>query len=134
MNLKESHFWYSAVLKNEQDINFDALSLFPGLSEISFQSRTFQSYSECVKSCKGMMEDMSKEVNFALQESKFKVGAEVNPVHSGAPTLSKDWSAEEVARFWVYNKTMEGNGLAIGAICRGSIFATSKIVSNLMLN
>ena len=127
MNLKDSHFSYTALLKNEQDIDFEALTLFPGLNEISFQSRTFPTYSDCVKSCKGLMEDMSREVNASIKEQRFKVGAEVNPAHSGAPTLSKDWSETEVARFWVYNRTMEGTGGAIAAICRGSIFAAPRV-------
>lgn len=123
MNLKNSHFKYTATLKNEQDISFEGLELFPGLSEISFQSREFQNYAECVKSCKGLMEDMTKDVNAHLEEQKFKVGAEVNPRHTGTQTLSKDWDDFEVARFWVYDKSMEGSGLNIAAICRGSIFA-----------
>jgi hypothetical protein len=125
MDLQESHFRYNAVIKNEQDISFEGLSLFPGLSEISFQSRIFPNYAECVKSCKGLMEDMTRDINSNLQDKKFKVGAEVNPVHSGNPTMSKDWGSAEVARFWVYDKAMEGTG-AIAAVCRGSIFAIPK--------
>lgn len=134
MDLKDSHFRYSTVLKNDQEISFEALSLFPGLNEVSFQSRTFQNYSECVKSCKGMMEDMTRDINSSLEEPKFKVGAEVNPIHTGTQTLSKDWGNFEVARFWVYNKAMEGNGAAINAICRGSIFAIPKVDSSVQLN
>ncbi len=134
MDLKDSHFQYNTVLKNDQGVTFEALSLFPGLNEISFRSRTFSNYSECVKSCKGMMEDMSRDINTSFEEPKFKVGAEVNPIHTGTQTLSKDWGSFEVARFWVYNKAMEGNGAAISAICRGSIFAIPKAEPTFQLN
>jgi hypothetical protein len=129
MNLKESSFRYSSVLKIEQDIQLEAFELFPALHEISFQSRVFTQYAECVKSCKGLMEDMTKGINISLEAPKFKVGAEVNPEHTGNQTLSKDWGPDEVARFWVYDKAMEGNGKAINAICKASIFAIPKEVS-----
>ena len=127
MDLKDSHFQYNALLKNEQDIKMEGLDLFPGLNEISFNSRVFPNYAECVKSCKGIMEDVTFRINERLGEPKFKVGAEVNPIHTGTPTLSKNWSDTEVARFWVYNKSMEGTGANIPAVCRGSIFVIPKI-------
>lgn len=134
MNLKESSFRYNSVLKIEQDIEIEALELFPSMNEISFQSRVFLQYAECVKSCKGLMEDMARGVNTAIEGPKFKVGAEVNPEHTGNQTLSKDWAIDEVARFWVYDKAMEGNGKAINAICKASIFAIPKEVPSIVLN
>lgn len=134
MNLKESSFRYSSVLKIEQDVQLEAFELFPALQEISFQSRVFTQYAECVKSCKGLMEDMTKGINTSLEAPKFKVGAEVNPEHTGNQTLSKDWGHDEVARFWVYDKAMEGNGKAINAICKASIFAIPKEVSSHTVN
>lgn len=134
MNLKESSFRYNSVLKIEQDIQIDAFELFPALQEISFQSRVFTQYAECVKSCKGLMEDMTKGINISLEAPKFKVGAEVNPEHTGNQTLSKDWGSDEVARFWVYDKAMEGNGKAINAICKASIFAIPKEAASHTVN
>lgn len=130
MDLKDSHFHYNALLKNEQGIKFEGLDLFPGLNEINFQSRTFQNYAECVKSCKGLMEDMTSRINIGIGESKYKVGAEVNPVHTGTQTLSKNWADSEVARFWVYDKKLDRNGSNIEAVCKGAIFAVPKIVSS----
>lgn len=134
MNLKDAHFRFNAVVKNEQNVKFEGLELFPGLQEISFQSRIFNNYAECVKSCKGLMEDVSRDMNSSIEDKKFKVGAEVNPKHTGTQTLSKDWDETEVARFWVYDRGMEGNGGAIAAICRGSIFAIQKALSTSSLN
>lgn len=134
MNLKESYFRFNSILKREEQITFEALEIFPGLNEISFQSRVFPQYSDCVKSCKGLMEDLAKGINLGAESPKYKVGAEVNPEHTGNQTLSKDWGAEEVARFWVYDKAMEGNGKSINAICKASIFAIPKEISSHTVN
>lgn len=127
MDLKDSHFSYNTLLKFEQDIELEALQLFPGCNEVSFQSRIFQNYAECVKSCKGIMSDIAAGINENLGEPKYKVGAEVNPLYSNAPSLSKDWGAAEVARFWVFDKALEGTGANISAVCRGSVTALPKI-------
>lgn len=134
MDLQNSHFKYNALLKREASIKCEGLELFPGLNEISFNSRTFTTYAECVKSCKGMMTDMSIDINSSINEHKFKVGAEVNPIVSGTASLSREWLDQEVARFWVYDKTMEGNGGKIDAVCKGSIFAIPKIISSASIN
>jgi hypothetical protein len=134
MDLKNSYFRFNSVLKREEDIKFEALEIFPTLNEISFQSRVFPQYADCVKSCKGMMEDMAKGINLGIELPKYKVGAEVNPVHTGNQTLSKDWGDSEVARFWIYDKAMEGNGKSINAVCKASIFAIPKEVSSQSVN
>lgn len=133
MNIQDSHFRYNTILKAGNELKFEALSLFPSLCEISFQSRVFLNYAECVKSCKGMLEDVSKEINLGAESPKFKVGAEINPIHTGNSTLSKDWVDAEVARFWIYDRGMEGAG-DISAVCRGSIFAISKEDSQIIYN
>ena len=127
MNLSDSSFKYSVVIKNAQDVAFEGLQLFPGLNEISFASRTFSNYAECIKSCKTLMEDVTKDLNAHLAESKFKVGAEVNPIHTGIETLSKDWAEFEVARFWVFDRSMEGSGGKIDAIGKGSVMVVQKL-------
>lgn len=134
MDLQNSHFKYNALFKCEQSIKCEGLELFPGLNEISFNSRTFTTYAECVKSCKGMMTDMSIDINSSIHEHKFKVGAEVNPIVSGNTTLSREWLDQEVARFWVYDKAMEGTGGKIDAVCKGSIFAIPKIGNSASIN
>lgn len=133
MDLKDSHFKYSATIKNDQNIEISALSLFPKMHEISLQSRTFQTYSEAVKSCKGLMEDLMRDINLGFKEDRFKVAAEVNPKYSGTQTLSKDWDDVEVARFWVYNKAMEGKG-QISAVGKSSIVGIPKLPSEFILN
>jgi hypothetical protein len=124
MNLKDSHFKYVATLKNEQGIELEALELFPALQEISFSSREFDAYQDCIKSCKTFMDELAKTIN-SKTENRFKVGAEVNPAHTNTPTLSKDWEVGEISRLWIYDKAMEGTGM-IAAICKSSIVALPK--------
>lgn len=130
MSLADSAFRFSVLLKNDQDIGLEALELFPHMAEINFNSRIFPGYAECIRSCKSLLEDMSTSINEVEGKQRFKVGAEVNPLHSGTPTMSQDWLDDEIARFWVYDKTMEGTGERIDAICKGSVFSIAKEVSS----
>lgn len=130
MTTLKSSFIYITTLKNEQSVEFEALQLFPGLNEISFQSRQFDSYQDCITSCRTFMDDIAKDAN--RTGDRFKVGTEVNPIHTGAKALSKDWTASEIARFWVYDKEMEGG--AISAICRSIVSAVTSDVSATFVN
>lgn len=132
MDLQSSEFNYTVVLKKEQGITSEAFEQFPSMSEISFKSRSFNTYAECVKSCKTLMENVAAGITEAMGDQTFKVGAEVNPLVSGTQTISTDWNESEVARFWIYNKTMEGQ--KIDAIGRGSLFATDRPEPRLFLN
>lgn len=125
MNLKDSHFKYIATLKNEQGIDLEAFELFDSVQEISFSSRKFEAYNECVRSCKMFMEELATAMNEKLQSAKFKVGAEVNPIHSNTQTLSKDWELGEISRLWIYDGAMEGTGM-IAAVCKTSVVSVPK--------
>lgn len=96
--------------------------LYPGVTSIACSSRTFETYDECISSCKQLMDDLLKRANKA--GDVFKVGSEVNPIHSGQMTLSKDWATGEVSRLWIYDKKMEKSG-QIHAIGQARIFAQS---------
>ena len=62
----------------------------------------------------------------------FKVGAEVNPMFSGQPSISKDWVEGEVSRFWVYDKAQEGVGMKIEGVARTSVFAVPRIETRVL--
>lgn len=126
MDLQNSHFRYTAVLKNDPRLNLPAVELFPTLDELSLQSRPFSTYTECVKSCRKMFEDIVNTANGADPEKPFKVGSEVNPVHTGTPTASTTWGDLEVARLWLFERSQESTGKIV-ALCRGSIQAIPKV-------
>lgn len=94
--------------------------VYPGVTSMAVSSRTFETYDECISSCKRLMDDMLKRAN--EKGDMFKMGSEVNPIHSGQMTLSKDWSSGEVSRLWIYDKKMEQSG-QIHAVGQARIFA-----------
>lgn len=126
-DLRLAHFVYTAVVKQDQGATFDAVSIFPGLDELTLRSRIFPNYAESVTSCKKLLTDVTANINEGFAEPKFKLGIEVHPAVSGQKTISKDWGDDEVSRFWVYDKGMEGQSRNISALCRGSIFAIDPI-------
>lgn len=134
MNLKEASFKFCTVLNfGEKLIELESFRMFPSMKKITLSSRRFNQYSECVLSCKKQIEDMAAALNKA-EGQIFKIGAEVNPIHTGSETLSKDWLENEVSRFWIYEKSMEGNGSSIVAIGKASIFAVQKQSEQRFLN
>jgi len=94
--------------------------LHPGVTDINITSRRFSDYSECVTSCRQLMDDLLVRVN-ATSQVRYKVGAEVNPLHTGQETLSKDWLKDEVSRLWLYEADMEKTG-HIEAIGQARVF------------
>ncbi len=98
---------------------------YPGVTDLSLASREFIDYNECITSCKRLMTDLKDQINLASDPVVFRVSSEINPVLGGAPTLSKDWDAHEVARLWIFDEKMEGTG-RIHAIGQARIFQTAQ--------
>lgn len=128
MELKDVDFMHITVVKNEQDIDTPGLVLFPAASEISFTSKIFNDYVSCIRSCKSLIEDMTRDFNNQDTDERFKISAEVNPRWSGIETVSTSWEETEVAKFWVYDQTNKKEGV-ISAVCRSQIFAVPKDLS-----
>lgn len=113
------------LLQNEAAIEAFK-EIYPGVTDMNIASREFVDYNECITSCKTFMEDMKGKINLSTTTKVFKVGSEINPVVSGTPTLSKDWDGHEVARLWIYDEKMEGNGGQIQAVGQARIFKTDQ--------
>ena len=122
--MMETRYHYSATLK-PTDATLEDLPT-EQLNEIVFNSRRFTNFEDCTFSCRSLMEGYAKKLNG--DDERFKVGSEINPVHTGTPTLSKDWGLNETARIWVYDKQMEGTG-TINAMGQARIFTTSEYVT-----
>lgn len=110
------------TLKNEQSLEFCISGIFPSFVEMSFKSKKFDSYLECIKSCKTLVEDIAENINESVGENLFKIATEVNSKHSGTKNISVNWQELEVARIWIYNRTMENSG-DIAAVCQACIFS-----------
>lgn len=124
MNIKDSDFVYTATLKLADLPECEARSTFPAVTDLAVNSRTFSTYVECVTSAKNFMEDIVKDINKA-ETIKLTVAAEINPVVSGVETRSKDWSSEEIARLWIFDKDLTGTR-NIYALGQARIFALEK--------
>ena len=130
MDLTKSSFQYNAVVRVNSAPIADLAEIFPNAKEISLSSRSFTNYAECVSSAKVLLDEYVTAVN-SLGAVQVKIGTEVNPKYSGHQTISKDWVDAEVARLWVYDRTMEGSGNRIDAIARTSIFAVERAPQSL---
>ena len=123
-------FSYTASIKligsNGKSAAFD--DTYPGVSDLSVVSREFIDYNECITSCRQLMDDMKGRINLAADKPIFKLSSEVNPVYSGAQTLSKDWAPHEVSRLWIFDEAMEKTG-QIHAVGQARIFQTDRPTS-----
>lgn len=125
MNIKNSDFAFSITLKLSDFPKCKANETFPTVSDFAVNSRKFGSYTECVASAQVLMDDLAKSVG-----DKLSVSAEVNPTLSGMDTRSKDWTPDELARLWIFNKDQEG-ARNIQALGQARIFALERSVSTL---
>jgi hypothetical protein len=118
-------FTYTANLKLKvENPPLEALQdKLPGITDIIFKSREFSDYVECVQSCRKLLDDFTKSTN--AQPGNLQIGTEINPKVSGEPTISKDWSATEIARLWVIDKSA-GESSTILAVAQARIFSDSS--------
>lgn len=106
---------------------------YPGVSDLTVVSREFVDYNECISSCRQLMDDLKGRINIAADKPIFKLSSEVNPVYSGAPTLSKDWAPHEVSRLWIFDEAMEKTG-QIHAVGQARIFQTEHAAASTLLS
>jgi len=126
-DLKNSDFAFSATIKLSDLPSCKANQTFPGVSDLAVNSRNFNSYVECITSAKAFMDDVVKDAN-SQNTIQLGVTAEVNPIHTGTETRSKDWGPDELARFWIFDKSQEG-ARNIHAVGQARIFALEKVQS-----
>lgn len=126
-------FTYTAVVKlKSEELGIDIFQeKYPGIHTFSCSSRKFSSFDECASSCRSLMEEVVNRYNVDGEE--FKVGSEVNPLHSGTPTLSKDWGIGEISRLWIYRKNLEKSG-HISAVGQARLFASAEEASQISFN
>jgi hypothetical protein len=123
IQLTSFNYTTTLKLKTNGDNHGDIPSEWIGVNAINLNSRHFNDYIECIRSCKKLMDDVAEKAN-ANAAGKYEVGTEVNPVHSGQDSISKDWAVYEIARIWIYDKGMKNTG-AIQAIGQSRIFGSS---------
>lgn len=132
IDINSSNFSYTATLKLADLPSCPIQKKFPAVTDLAVNSRTFSTYVECVNSAKNFMEEVVKDINES-QETQLTVAAEINPLVSGVETRSKDWSGEELARLWIFEKVLEGTK-NIYAMGQARIFALEKPDQAFLIN
>lgn len=109
--MKTQQFSYTASIRLADDGETSkGISIgIPNVANLNVASRVFPDYNECVLSCKTLMDDMKTRFNAGVPDEPFSLKSEINPIHTGTPTVSKDWEPMEVARMWIFDKAVEGS-------------------------
>lgn len=76
--------------------------IFPNVEDFVLQSKRFETFEAAVSSAKGLVTDVMEHINeIAPENAKYKQITELNPVHGGQPTISKEWARNEIAKLWI---------------------------------
>lgn len=117
-------FTYMATVKLIVSQSIPVLSdEYPGITDLSLNSREFIDYNECLLSCRTFMESMKNRINEKSGDAVFMLSSEINPKFSGQATLSKDWDQGEIARLWIFDEKMQKTGM-IQALGQARVFST----------
>lgn len=120
MDITTSNFVYSATIKLCELPHCKAQADFPGITDVAFNSRCFNNYVECVDSATALVNDLVKSAN-SQNVRQLTVSVEANPIHTGKESASTDWREDELTRFWIFDKRLEGNTF-IHAVGQAQIF------------
>lgn len=116
--VQEVAFVYTIIFRNDDDLDLEITKIFKGAKEISMKSRRFADYSECVNSCKAMLDTLTIDL-MEKSGKTFVIGIELNPKYSGKDTISTNWLLGEFAKLWVYEKdsVVDHTIQAVGQAC-----------------
>lgn len=124
--MNNSTFAYTATIKLNDIEKCKVQKDFPGVSDLAVSSRNFENYFDCSNSVKSFMESVAAKINVEMSKDKqYTITTEVNPVYSGVDTKSKDWSAGELARVWMFTSAQEEEN-TIHAVGQARVFVLEK--------
>ena len=122
LNMDNSNFAYTATIKLDELPKCGAQTDFPGVADLAVNSRNFQNFHDCSNSVKKFMDNVVERVNDDMpDDGKYIVLTEVNPTYSGVDTKSKDWTAGELARLWMFPQNQEEEN-TIQAVGQARVF------------
>lgn len=76
-------------------------TVFPHLEDLVVSSRKFDKFEDAVTSANQLVAQLAASLNQAVQTTQFRTVSEINPKHTGKPTLSTEWGMNEVAKLWI---------------------------------
>lgn len=96
-----STFMYGMNVKMKLIPRTTALDdLFPNIEDFIVQSKSFDTADEAVASARGIMNDLTEQINSA-SDMKYKHFTEINPKIGGVQTITKEWGMHDVAKLWM---------------------------------
>jgi hypothetical protein len=100
-----STFMYGMNVKMKLVPRTTALDdLFPNIEDFIVQSKPFDTADEAVASAKGIMNDLTEQIN-SVSDTKYKHFLEINPKIGGVETISKEWGVHDIAKLWIVPET-----------------------------
>lgn len=132
ININNANFSFRTTIKLSDLPLLNANVAFPGVADISIDSRNFLTYIECVDGAKVLLNGIAKDINKS-KGVKYTISAEVNPAFGGADGGSEDWEDYELCRLWLFNKKDKGHG-KISAAGQSRIYAVEPTLFAELLN
>ncbi|WP_407303479.1 hypothetical protein [Acinetobacter sp.] len=126
ISMNKSDFSYTATLKVRDLSNCAIRRKFPGVSDLTINSRTFANYFDCSNSVRALMNNIAEQVNTELAEADhMMVMSEVNPIYTGVDSKSKEWGTGELARIWMFDAAQEESA-SIHAVAQARVFMKAR--------
>jgi len=126
ISLNKSDFVYTATIKVADLHDCKTKSEFPGITDISINSRTFANYFDCSNSVRSFMDNVVNKVNSELPKGhQYMITSEVNPIYTGIESKSKEWVAGELARMWMFEVAQE-DAVSIQAVGQARVYMMPK--------
>jgi len=107
--LDKSDFTYTINLTESGIKHIDKNKTLEDVSIVSFLSRRFSNYTDCLTSANLFFEKIKAKGDF-----KFSTAAEISPYFGGEPDSSEDWGHNEVCRLWLYLENADSTKKPVG--------------------
>ena len=108
MTIEPTKYRYSMDLKLSHVYGHTAVSsVFKHAEDLIVASKTFDAFDIAVNSLNQFTTEMVVNINVGLMEDRYGIISEVNPARTGQETISKEWSANEIAKVWIVDKILQ---------------------------
>jgi hypothetical protein len=126
ISLNKSDFLYTATIKIADLRNCKTKSEFPGITDISINSRTFANYFDCSNSVRAFMDNVVTNLNTELpRDHQYLIPSDANEIYTGIDSKSKEWSVGELARIWMFEVAQE-DAVTIQAVGQARVYMMPK--------
>jgi hypothetical protein len=82
-------------------------SMFPNIEDLVIKSRKFDMFEDAIGSANKFVSELARTLNVSANQDLYVVASEINPRVSNKKTVSTDWAANEIVKFWIYDKVKQ---------------------------